>query len=79
MTRRYLNNTGMDLLEWPANSPDMNSIKNIWATVKKKVYENGSGKTRQDVIEKTLQIWAKDEELRAAAMNAVLSMPNIIC
>ncbi len=36
-TRSWLNDHGVGVLDWPANSPDLNPIENIWAIVKRKM------------------------------------------
>ena len=38
---RIHNLSGKHLMNWRANSPDLNPIKNLWAVVKAKLYESG--------------------------------------
>ncbi len=36
-TKSWLNDQMVGVLDWPANSPDLNPIKNLWGIVKRKM------------------------------------------
>lgn len=49
--------SGLKILEWPANSPDLNPIENIWAILKFRVVEHFPT-TREAVIQAIQLEWA---------------------
>ena len=47
--------TGERIMEWPACSPDLNCIENLWSTLKRKIYTNGRQYRSKDDLWNAIQ------------------------
>ena len=55
LTKKYLEEEEIPILEWPPMSPDLNPIENVWANLQRKVYEGGKTYTNTDDLWCTIQ------------------------
>ncbi len=63
-TKSWFNDHGVTVLDWPANSPDLNPIENLWGIVKRKM-----GDTRPN----------NADELKATVKETWASIPPQQC
>ena len=76
-TRQCLTQHNITLLDWPAQSPDLNPIENLWAIVKvhmrKKQFQN-----KNEIIGTFLQVWNRDPDIQKMCKTLVESIPRRI-
>ncbi|KAJ8557035.1 hypothetical protein ON010_g8930 [Phytophthora cinnamomi] len=58
-TKEFLKEENVDVMDWPAKSPDLNPIENMWGVLVRAVYAHGRQfQTREDLIETIKASWA---------------------
>ncbi|OWZ20081.1 Transposase, partial [Phytophthora megakarya] len=54
----YLKDQGVDVMWWPAKSPDLNPIENLWGMLARAVYENGKQyDTKEELVNAIKKAW----------------------
>lgn len=58
LIKDYLADSNIEFIEWPAYSPDLNPIENIWAWVKYRLYSDfPPSKNENELIDRVFAIW----------------------
>ena len=60
IVKKYLNDNSTKLLPWPAQSPDINIIENLWAFVKRDLKDNYD--RAEDLKADIMGIWEEVED-----------------
>ena len=74
----FFENNGVATLDWPAQSPDLNPIENLWAIIKRRrLRKYGIPHTKQELIEQIFETWEDlDENLLEVLSSSMLSSLN---
>jgi transposase len=74
-TMEWFSDQELALLSWPALSPDLNPIENLWAIMARRVYPNGRQfTTREGLVAAILKAW--DDITQETLDKLVESMPK---
>lgn len=57
ITKKWLQDNEIDVLDWPSSSPDLNPIENLWALMKRRL-RNEPQRTLQGLKDKIRDIWS---------------------
>ena len=72
-SRHYLRNQNIQVLEWPAQSPDLNPIENVWAELNRRLRKRKCN-SEEELFELLTKTW---KELDAEYLQKLIeSMPR---
>ena len=74
LTKEFLQNNGIQVMEWPPYFPD--PIENLWATLKQKLSQGYSN--RNELITNADRIWMEDCDIQRHCRTLSDSMSNLI-
>ena len=78
LVKEYLKDQSYQILEWPAQSPDLNPIENMWALLKRRLnqYETAT-KGMNELYERVSEVWY-DQMKPEECQKVIESMPRRI-
>ena len=59
ITRQFFLDNEIEVMEWPATSPDLNIIENLWAYLKNKIGKSGPPTSIPDLVKSATDLWKK--------------------
>ena len=74
-TKKFFEAQGIQILDWPPNSPDLNPIENIWALLKRRIIKK-QAHNKYELIQKAEESW--NEISQDIISNVIDSMPRRI-
>ena len=73
--RTFFEESTVEVLDWPGNSPDINPIENLWAIIKQRLLKEDCSAMAK-LISAVIRAWYNDEEVTKMCSTLVESMPN---
>ena len=79
-TKAFMNNSGIQLIEWPAYSPDINIIENLWSVISQIIYKDDYPKNLTDLRHRiALAFEQVNETKREAILHMYGSIKKRLC
>ncbi|KAG1017186.1 hypothetical protein G6F43_014438 [Rhizopus delemar] len=76
LTRKWFADNKVQLLDWPAYSPDLNPIENLWDYLKVRLYAYETAPlSMKELFERVADIWY-NETTKECCKQLVCSMPQ---
>lgn len=74
-TKQWMKDHKIDLLDWPARSPDLNPVENLWGIMVRRIYAEGRQYAAVNELKSAIsEAWGNIEN--TVLQNLVNSMPN---
>ena len=73
--RTFFKESGLEILDWPGNSPEINPIENLWAIIKQRLLKEDCS-TMAKLISAVIRTWYHDEQVTKMCSTLVESVPN---
>lgn len=68
-TRTWMKRNGIVLLDWPANSPDMNPIEDLWSIIKSRLSKTKYPRNKDQLKNIVLDMWTDITENKQDMVN----------
>ncbi|CDQ71516.1 unnamed protein product [Oncorhynchus mykiss] len=72
--QQFLQEEGIDAMDWPARSPDLNPIEHIWDIMSLSIQRHIAPQTVQELADALIQVW--EEIPQETIRHLIRSMPR---
>jgi transposase len=75
IVKTWMGQNGVNLLDWPGNSPDMNPIESLWAILKDEIHLVPIS-TKTELIQRLIYVWFHSEKIKQFCRTLIMGMPE---